>query len=322
MFILLNNLILAYIFFGIVKFSQKMHYQLKGLILKKMFLDNIINDNQVIIKKFDSFNQKFKEDIKLSKDIGIFSIIDTETTGLDIDNDEIIEIAIRQWYYDRIEHKLLKPLDYYASLNQPSHNVITPEITEITGIKAEDVDGKKIDWGIVKEMMAQSDFILAHNASFDRPMIENVTDLSETSQNKIWVCSLKQVNWLDLGFLSSKQELLCLFHGFYYDGHRALTDIDALGNLLFVGGYLKNILADIKTKYVKVECLKAPFESKDLLKKMTFYWDPDKRCWSKYVKENELDEIMTFLTDKVYYPAKSSAKVTKIDIRDRFKKHF
>ena len=84
-------------------------------------------------------------------------------------------------------------------------------------------------------MPVESDFILAHNAGFDRPMIEAVPQVREVSASKIWTCSLKQVDWASLGFLSAKQELLSVFHGFHYSGHRALTDIDALANALETG---------------------------------------------------------------------------------------
>jgi DNA polymerase-3 subunit epsilon len=63
-------------------------------------------------------------------------------------------------------------------------------------------------------------------------MIEAVAEVSKISSAKIWTCSFKQVDWAQMGFLSAKQELLSLFHGFHYSGHRALTDIDALANLI------------------------------------------------------------------------------------------
>ena len=103
------------------------------------------------------------------------------------------------------------------------------------------IKGKKIDWSIVSRLISESDFVLAHNAGFDRPMIEAVPEVSEISSSKIWACSLAQIDWIKKGFLSSKQELLSLFHGFHYSGHRALTDIDALANILLQGDYHLNL---------------------------------------------------------------------------------
>ena len=171
-------------------------------------------------------------------------ILDTETTGLDHNSDEIIEIAIRKWVYHKRDHYLVKPVEEYSELNEPVNNEISDLITELTGITKEDVKGKKIDWEIVSKFIGESDFVLAHNAGFDRPMIEAVPQVSEISASKIWTCSFKQVDWARMGFLSSKQELLSIFHGFHYSGHRALTDIDALANIMLQGDYLKEILMD------------------------------------------------------------------------------
>ena len=41
-------------------------------------------------------------------------------------------------------------------------------------------------------------------------------------------------------FKAFKQELLCIWHGFYYDSHRAMMDIDALIYLLSHPSYSDN----------------------------------------------------------------------------------
>lgn len=251
--------------------------------------------------------------------MGLCTILDTETTGLDHEKDEIIEIAIRKWIYHRKDHYLIKPVEEYSELNEPVKNEISDAITEITGITKEDVRGKKINWTIVSRFISESDFVLAHNAGFDRPMIESVPEVSETSSSKVWTCSLAQVDWARLGFLSSKQELLSIFHGFHYAGHRALTDIDALANILLQGDYLKEILLNAKTKQVRIDCLQAPFDSKDLLKANNFSWNASSKFWTRLVSESDLDEMKVFLTDKIYPKGKMSAEFTAINLRDRFK---
>ena len=84
----------------------------------------------------------------MNSDMGFCSILDTETTGLDHQSDEIIEIAIRKWIYHKKEHYLIKPVEEYSELNEPVRNNISEEITELTGITKEAVKGKKIDWNI------------------------------------------------------------------------------------------------------------------------------------------------------------------------------
>lgn len=289
--------------------------------MKKIFLDKLYNeDKSVTVCEFSELPADlFNKEIQDNRDIGFCSIIDTETTGLDHQKDEIIEIAIRKWMYHKKEHYLIKPVEFYAELNEPQNVEISQIITDITGITKEDVLGRKIDWDEVSKLIGDSDFILAHNAAFDRPMIEAVPSISKLSANKIWTCSLKQVDWAQKGFLSGKQELLSLFHGFHYSGHRALTDIDALANLLLQGDYLKEILADAKVKQVKIDCLKAPFESKDLLKSHGFSWDGSGKFWTKLVSQTELEEVKNFLLSAVYPTGRMSAQFHPIDFRDRFK---
>lgn len=289
--------------------------------MKKFFADKIYNaDKSVTIREFTELSPDlFNKAVVMNFDLGFCSILDTETTGLDHNKDEIIEIAIRKWIYHKREHYLIKPVEEYSELNEPVRNVISEEITALTGITPEDVKGKKIDWSIVSRMIGESDFVLAHNAGFDRPMIEAVAEVGKISASKIWTCSFKQVDWAKMGFLSSKQELLSIFHGFHYSGHRALTDIDALANLILQGDYLKEILANAKTKQVCVDCVQAPFESKDILKNNGFSWDAPNKFWTRLVSESEIDQMKNFLTEEVYPKGKMKAEFSTIELRDRFK---
>jgi DNA polymerase-3 subunit epsilon len=289
--------------------------------MKNFFAEKIYNaDKSVTIHEFKELSPAlFNKNFEMNSELGFCTILDTETTGLDHNKDEIIEIAIRKWVYHKKEHYLVKPLEEYSELNEPQRNEISETITDLTGITKDDVLGKKIDWKIVGRMIAESDFILAHNAGFDRPMIEAVTEVSKISATKIWTCSFKQVDWAKKGFLSSKQELLSIFHGFHYSGHRALTDIDALANLILQGDYLKEILANAKSKQVCVDCVQAPFESKDILKNNGFSWDAPNKFWTKLVSESELDEVKVFLTEQVYPKGKMKAEFGIIELRDRFK---
>ena len=289
--------------------------------MKNFFIDNIYNqDRSVTISEFKELPlELFEKSIDITPEMGFCSILDTETTGLDHDKDEIIEIAIRKWIYHKKDHYLIRPLEEYSALNEPKNNEISDFVTELTGITADDVRGKKIDWSIISKMISESDFILAHNAGFDRPMLEAVPQVREVSVSKIWTCSFKQVDWAKMGFLSSKQELLSVFHGFHYSGHRALTDIDALANILLQGNYLKEILANAKTKQVKVDCIKAPFESKDILKNDGFSWSAPNRFWTKLISEAELKKMEKFLSEEVYPRGQMKAKFSVIELRDRFK---
>ena len=99
----------------------------------------------------------------------------------------------------------------------------------------------------------------------------------------------------------------------------ALNDVDALANLLLQGNYLKEILANAKIKQVCVDCVQAPFESKDLLRSKGFSWDAANKFWTRLVSEIELDEMKIFLSDEIYPKGKMKAEFLPIELRDRFK---
>ena len=289
--------------------------------MKKLFVNKIYNeDNSVTIGEFTELSADlFDLSVEMTADMGFCSILDTETTGLSHVDDEIIEIAIRKWIYHKKDHYLIKPVEQYSELNEPVRNSISSKISELTGILPDDVKGKRIDWEVVSSMIAESDFVLAHNAGFDRPMVEAVEQVRAVSASKVWTCSLKQVDWTKLGFLSAKQELLSVFHGFHYAGHRALTDVDALGNLLMQGDYLKEIMGNAKMSQVRVNCKGAPFDSKDLLKSRGFFWNVSERFWSKLIPDTELDAMKEFLSDEVYPVGRMQAELLPIGLTDLFK---
>ncbi|MFK7873872.1 MAG: 3'-5' exonuclease [Oligoflexales bacterium] len=288
---------------------------------KNIFVDKIYNDDQsVVVKEFKALPQYlFDQKIEMREDLGFCVLLDTETTGLDYRKDEIIEIAVRKWIYHKKEHCLIKPLEEYSALQEPIENILSEKITKITGITQEDLKDQRIDWDIVSNLFNDADFILAHNAGFDRPMVESVAEITKLSESKIWTCSLKQVDWENLGFLSAKQEILSVFHGFYYSGHRGLIDIDALANLIIEGDYLKAILANAKIQHVQINCIHAPFKSKDLLKSKGFSWNSARKFWTKSVAENELEEMKIFLTDQVYHQDRMAAEFIPVKIKDRFR---
>ena len=114
--------------------------------MKKFFSDKIYNaDKSVTIREFKELSPDlFNKIVVMGPDMGFCSILDTETTGLDHNKDEIIEIAIRKWIYHKKEHYLIKPVEEYSELNEPKQNEISEAITELTGISKEDVKGKKL----------------------------------------------------------------------------------------------------------------------------------------------------------------------------------
>ena len=103
------------------------------------------------------------------------------------------------------------------------------EASLITGITDDMVVGHSIDATAVEAMIADADIIIAHNASFDRPMVEKHWPCFA---EKPWGCTLTSIDWLHQGFTAGKLDYLGLQFGWFYDGHRALADCEACLALL------------------------------------------------------------------------------------------
>ena len=96
-----------------------------------------------------------------------------------------------------------------------------------------------IDWNHVHNIINDSDIIVAHNAQFDRGFLDRYLPVSK---EKLWACSHRDIDWLNRGFVKQSLELLSIWHGFYYESHRAMNDVDALIHLLTHNSYNENQL--------------------------------------------------------------------------------
>ena len=104
---------------------------------------------------------------------GLF--VDVETTGLDTETDEIIEVALLPFDYDPSTGDVLAVHEDQAldELRDPGIP-IPPESSQVHGISDVDVKGKVVDEARLNALVADADLIIAHNAAFDRPMLERV----------------------------------------------------------------------------------------------------------------------------------------------------
>lgn len=229
-------------------------------------------------------------------------IIDIETTGLNQVDDEIIELGVRKFLFDRNSGEILELIETYSSLQDPG-KTLSPEISQLTGLTNELLEGKNIDWNHVHRLFEDAAIVIAHNAKFDRPFIDKKLKLSS---QKIWACSLKHIDWNKKGFPSSKLELLNIYHGFFTDSHRALNDVDALTYLLNLPDenskrpYLLELLENARRPLTQIIASSTPYETKDLLKTRSYYWDSTNRYWAKSIYKDEVSSEIKWLENEVY----------------------
>jgi DNA polymerase-3 subunit epsilon len=148
-------------------------------------------------------------------------VLDTETTGLDWRSESIIELAMLAVDIDLQTGHPVGNVEVYEDFEDPGRP-IPPEITKLTGITNKDVMGQKLNEDKIKDMVARADLIVAHNAGFDRPFVENRLEVFE---HKAWACSFAGIDWKAQGLGSAKLEFLCSELGWFYDAHRAQVEL-------------------------------------------------------------------------------------------------
>ena len=233
-------------------------------------------------------------------------VLDTETTGLDWRAEKIIELAMLAVDIDLQTGLPIGKVEVYEGFEDPGRP-IPPEITKLTGITSQDVKGHQLDEATIKDMVERADLIVAHNAGFDRPFVENRLEVFE---HKAWACSFAGIDWKAQGLGSAKLEFLCSELGWFYDAHRAQVDCHALLRVLssplkgaeekpLTG--LQQLFKSAENARTIVKAFGSPFETKDKLKARGYRWDAEARVWSTAVKSAEaLDAESAWLKAHVY----------------------
>lgn len=224
---------------------------------------------------------RYAEDDGAATRLALF--VDVETTGLDHTRDAVIEFCAVPFRYciatGRI-YELGQPLCYLEDPGMP----IPGEVTDLTGITDADVKGQRIDDESVAELLATASLVVAHNARFDRPFVEQRLPVFV---DKPWACSLKQVPWeTTYGLRSSKLEWL-LFKSCveFFDGHRAAQDCYAAIHVLAMPykGRIPfgELLHAARKPTIRIWARNTPREQNDLLRSRRYRWFPgtsDRRC--------------------------------------------
>ena len=252
-------------------------------------------------------------------------ILDTETTGLDWHSENIIELAMLAVDVDMTTGMPVGEVEVYEDFEDPGRP-IPAEITKLTGITTQDVKGQKLNEAKIKNMVERADLIVAHNAGFDRPFVENRLDVFE---HKAWACSFQGINWKTQGLGSAKLEFLCSELGWFYDAHRAQVDCHALLRVLSsplksdnqVDGMtgLQQLFKSSENARTIVKAFGSPFETKDKLKARGYRWDAEARVWYTAVKSAEaLDAEAEWLKSEVYAGRSARIGLETQDARVQF----
>ena len=234
-------------------------------------------------------------------------ILDTETTGLDWRAENIIELAMLSVAVDMQTGQPVGVVEVYEDFEDPGRP-IPAEIVKLTGITPQDVKGQKLNEAQIIDMVQRADLIVAHNAGFDRPFVENRLEVFE---HKAWACSFAGINWKAQGLGSAKLEFLCSELGWFYDAHRAQVDCHALLRVLssplkaqpddMPSTGLQQLFKSAEQARTVVKAFGSPFETKDKLKARGYRWDAEAKVWFTAVKSAEaLEAEADWLKSQVY----------------------
>lgn len=138
------------------------------------------------------------------------------------------------------------------------------------------VKGQVIDPERIKALIEPAHLVLAHNAAFDRPMVEKHWPIFE---EKHWACSFAEIDWKSEGVGSAKLDYLLWSRGWFHYGHRALSDAEAALYLLTLplpssGRLGLNALLECARRQLwVVRAEDTAFEQRAALKARGYRWD-------------------------------------------------
>ena len=212
--------------------------------------------------------------------------VDVETTGLEPKEDDITELGMVLWNTEEG-----KPVRMYNEYNQSLEKEIPEEIVKLTGI----TDSMCRYHGVPRTELAlkfndfaeQADYIMAHNAPFDRAFIlENL----QSGSDRKWLCSKGHIKYPE-EFRSKSLVPLAAYHGFLNPfAHRAIFDV--LTMLRVAQHYdWQDIVTRSEQPYVTIKAM-VPFERKDEAKEAGFRWNPLKKIWWREMIRSELAEFV------------------------------
>lgn len=184
--------------------------------------------------------------------------VHVETTGGRRADDAVIELALQRFWADEEGRIVMtgRPQHWLEDPRRP----IPPETTRRTGLADPDVAGRTIMDPVAASLILDADFIVAYDASFDRPFVEKRLPLVA---GRPWVSAKCDVEWQGNGFTVGGLPHLLTQMGLFYDPHRASTEVTALLHLLdhplpFGGTVLKAAVEDAAKPAWVIDAVGAP----------------------------------------------------------------
>ena len=232
----------------------------------------------------------------------LVTLLDFETTGLDSGVDVPIEIGLTLVHVDADSGRVISTIASHSGYEDPGR-AIPAVVTQLTGITDEMVAGTRFDAVKVARYVEAAEFLVAHNAAFDRPFfMQRFPELSRA----VWACSLQEIAWADAGYSTRSLDYLAFRCGYFFDAHRAEVDAQALACVLDTPLKIGDRTATGFTRLresingaplLLISAVGAPFAVKDHLKDAKFRWNGDDRVWQIQVDAARESDVLRFLRE-------------------------
>ncbi len=247
--------------------------------LKKNYKNDDIGKNGFNESINDS--KKQNSNIKSNQFVEKILIVDTETTGLDENSEEVIEIGCILFHVS--SKSVLSQASFLLPVNENKAEYINGIPQEVSNISQPWEKG--LDFFL--SLVDSCDLIVAHNAEFDKKWFGK-GKLPHLS--KKWLCSLEDINWSFKKSLKSRPSVSDLALSFeipVWNLHRALSDCYYLSEVFKKCENLEDLLMKAKEPRYLYKAI-VSYEDRTLAKNAGFRWNsPIQGAWTRKLSENE-----------------------------------
>ncbi len=212
-------------------------------------------------------------------------ILDTETTGLDNEKDDCLEVGSILFNVKNrsvlAQQSFLLPVEIN---NAEKINNIPAEITRLPQPLSEAIK-------YFESLVRVSDVIVAHNAEFDMKWF----GLNKLPQiEKQWICSMDDITWpvdRQLKTRPSVRDLALAYGVPVWNAHRALTDCIYLAEVFKRCSELEKMLIRAQEPKVLLRA-EISYEKRHLARNAGFRWnDAIKGAWSRKMSRRDLEKL-------------------------------